>query len=363
MAKYICFINPVIITRPDCVFKMDTDQRIEVVILMAKLESVTLVRRELQRQKWADIPHENTIRNLFNKFKSTGSVHDITKSGRSSMEHDKKGEIFTFFTENPITSLRDASSKLNCSHETVRKVLHDYKMFPYKMQVTQQLYEEDFALRVAMAETLLEKIENDTDFLDSIIFSDESTFRLDGTVNRHNCRIWGLEKPQETLVKCQASQKVNVWMGMSRKHVYGPFFFDGNINAENYLDMLKRCFMPIIKRRRVRNVVFQQDGAPAHYARAVRDFLDNQFPGKWLGRCGPLVWAARSPDLSPLDFFVWGYLKTKVFARKPTSIHQLKDFICDEASKITPDMCNNAISSFHNRLYVCIEKNGRNVEH
>jgi len=50
-------------------------------------------------------------------------------------------------------------------------------------------------------------------------------------------------------------------------------------------------------------VVFQQDGAPCHYAIIVVDYLYRRFPGRWIGRGGTQPWAARSPDLTPLDSF------------------------------------------------------------
>ena len=40
----------------------------------------------------------------------------------------------------------------------------------------------------------------------------------------------------------------------------------------------------------LRKTVFQQDGAPCHYASAVREFLDHHFPSKWVGRMGPILW-------------------------------------------------------------------------
>ena len=139
-------------------------------------------------------------------------------------------------------------------------------------------------------------------------------------------------------------------MALSCTCIYGPFMFDTNVNGDNRLEKLKQCFLPSLVERCRRNAVFQQDGAPAHYARQVRTFLDQQFPGRWLGRNGPLVWAARSPDLTPLDFFVWGFLKTKVYERKPKTLQQLKDFVCEEAEKISPEMCVNAVAGFHQTL-------------
>ncbi|EFN89314.1 hypothetical protein EAI_05291, partial [Harpegnathos saltator] len=64
-------------------------------------------------------------------------------------------------------------------------------------------------------------------------------------------------------------------------------------------------------------VWFQQNGVPPHYAIRSREFLNRSFPSRWIGRRGAIEWSARSPDLSPLDFFLWGYLKNKVYATKP----------------------------------------------
>ena len=60
------------------------------------------------------------------------------------------------------------------------------------------------------------------------------------------------------------------------------------------------------------NIWFQQDGAAAHYGREAGAYLDTQFPHMWIGKRGEIEWPARSPDLKPLDYFLWGYLKSKV---------------------------------------------------
>ena len=58
-------------------------------------------------------------------------------------------------------------------------------------------------------------------------------------------------------------------------------------------------------------IIFQQDGAPPHWGSHVRRFLDATFPNRWTGRDGPTPWPPRSPDITPLDFFLWGYVKAK----------------------------------------------------
>ncbi|GFW86614.1 uncharacterized protein TNCV_4333981 [Trichonephila clavipes] len=59
---------------------------------------------------------------------------------------------------------------------------------------------------------------------------------------------------------------------------------------------------------------FQHDGAPAHFSADVRSVLDAAYPGRWFGQGGPVNWPARSPDLSCLDFFLWGHIKSLVYA-------------------------------------------------
>ena len=54
---------------------------------------------------------------------------------------------------------------------------------------------------------------------------------------------------------------------------------------------------------------FMHDGALAHFSRIAREFLNNNYTNRWIGRRGPIAWPACSPDLNPLDFYLWGHLK------------------------------------------------------
>ena len=83
-------------------------------------------------------------------------------------------------------------------------------MFPYKLQIVQALLPHDKPKGVAFAVDMLDSIDNDNNFLDNVIFSDESTFHLSGKVNRHNCRIWGTENPPVVHEHERDSPKVNV---------------------------------------------------------------------------------------------------------------------------------------------------------
>ena len=66
-----------------------------------------------------------------------------------------------------------------------------------------------------------------------------------------------------------------------------------------------------------------QDGASPHCAIPVRNYLNRKRPNKWIGIGGPVSWPARSPDLTPYDFFLWGHIKAKVFTAPIESVDHL----------------------------------------
>jgi hypothetical protein len=107
---------------------------------------------------------------------------------------------------------------------------------------------------------------------------------------------------------------------------------------------------------------FQQDGAPPHWALTVRDWLNRHFDERWIGRDGPIRWPPRSPDLTPLDYWLWGDLKRRVYAAKCETIDQLKQRITDQVNEITAEIRLSALADFLRRLQVCIEKEGAHVE-
>src|SRR6195952_4636657 len=69
---------------------------------------------------------------------------------------------------------------------------------------------------------------------------------------------------------------------------------------------------------------FMQDGAPGHFSLLARDYLNRVFPDRWIGRGGPQTWPPRSPDMNPLDFCVWGYLKSLVCTTPVENVDDLE---------------------------------------
>ena len=100
-----------------------------------------------------------------------------------------------------------------------------------------------------------------------------------GRVNTHNCLIWGTENPHVSYELERASPKENVWCGVISEKVYGPFFFEEvTVRAVNYLDMIEQYVVPQLKQDgTLDTIIYQQDGAPPHWANIVREQFNHIF--------------------------------------------------------------------------------------
>ena len=64
-----------------------------------------------------------------------------------------------------------------------------------------------------------------------------------------------------------------------------------------------------------------------------------EFGERVISRNGPVGWPARSCDLTPLDYFLWGYVKSMVYANKPAMIDELRTNIEREIAAVSADLC------------------------
>ena len=132
-------------------------------------------------------------------------------------------------------------------------------------------------------------------------------FHLNGKVNSIHGSAWSPAPVKMLHEQPLHSPKVLVWCGFKTDFLMDPFFFDNPIKGAAYRDMLINHVEPQLRSHHcLTKTVFQQDGAPPHIEKSVKEYLSNRFPGNF-------SWPLRSPDLNPMDFFFWGYFKNKVY--------------------------------------------------
>ncbi|CAK1590500.1 unnamed protein product [Parnassius mnemosyne] len=204
----------------------------------------------------------------------------------------------------------------------------------------------------------------------NVLFSDEAHFPINGHVNKQNCRYWSCKNPNRKHQKPLHSPKVTVWAAMSAHGIIGPYFLeDGRgraltVTSQRYVAMIQDFFTPELQNFPGFNTRtwFQQDGATAHTSNVAMPVVRQLFPNKVISRRGDIPWPPRSPDLTPMDFFLWGYLKTKVYKTNPRTIDVLKENIQREMANITELTCHAVMDNFKRRLQECRDRNGLHLD-
>ncbi|GFV40875.1 uncharacterized protein TNCV_1637591 [Trichonephila clavipes] len=110
---------------------------------------------------------------------------------------------------------------------------------------------------------------------------------------------------------------------------------------------------------------FQHDGAPAHFSRNVRNHLDTIYGQHWIGRGGSVPWPPRSPDLSCLDFFFSGHIKSLVYESPVTFAEDLVAHLSVAAGHVIgmPDVFSDLSRSMCRRCECCVTVGGLTFEH
>jgi len=162
------------------------------------------------------------------------------------------------------------------------------------------------------------------------------------------------------------SEKVTVWCGVSAFGVFGPYFFENatgqsvTVTSDRYVELLREFLNYELGRPHVdtRLVWFQQDDATAHTAQYSMAVARGMFPQRVISRFGDVDWPPRSPNLSACDFFLWGYLKEKVYAHRPHTIQELKDCFREEIQGIPVNMLRKVMDNIRQHAKMCLTSNG-----
>jgi len=292
----------------------------------------TVIRETAKQHPEKKVLSKMKIKRLVDKFeKKTGSVTDGRhwNPGRPKRSAENIASIEDVISETPQRSFRKIFEDVTntFSHSSVHRILrYDLNLKPYTLSIMQHL-KNDIERRLHFTHW----VKTNPAFVDLLWFSDESYFFLNSAINKKICRHWGPEKPEYHLEKSLHSENVTVWAALSKDWIIWPFFFedqDGHaetINSERYPCILNKKFVPALRTRgfSVNHIWFQQDGATPHTSSAVLDWIKETFKDRVDSLKTQYAWPPHSPDLSPLDFYLWGFLKDRAYKPSPTTLKEL----------------------------------------
>ena len=320
-------------------------------------------RRRFFEENNKEAPPSRTIRHWKTRFMETLSVLPRSKShnNRSNkLPDDTKEEIVGAFGDGICRSQRDGANQFNVSLGCINKVLKEHKLKAYKYTWVQQLKEEDFPKRLEFCRHVLN---NGKEWMKRIIFSDEATLHLNGTVNTHNCYYYSFENEHRYSEIPQKSPGITIWAFIPYDGRIRFRIIHGTMNGDRYLDVIRDIVVPTLQTMRYIHHVYQQDGASVHWTVAAREMLNSQLSGRWIGRSGPIQWPPRSPDLSVNDFWLWGYLRDNVYQLpRATTLPQLAERCEEILGNINHHMVQAAFESFYKRCNLCVQQNGQHFQ-
>ena len=353
-------------------------------------EDLILVKQLRKEKKWGakrlckEFPNKGwcvrTINRILSKVDNSGDITRKIGSGRprssrTSANVTATEDLVLSQEEHPGThqSQREVALQLGVSQPSVHRIIkRDLKLSCFRKFNVEDLTEGERQRRVERAELLLARYPDGASLRRARMwFSDESVFTINRKVNKQNDRVYSRRpddrrrdvSPARTEVVSRAhGGRIMVGACVSQVGKTELVFIDSSVRLDQYKyrEMLEENYFPDIRARCGDNWTFQQDGATCHTARSVRDYLDHACP-RYLK---PEVWPPKSPDLNPMDFFVWGELERLVYRGvKIRDLDHLKERLQLCWAQISQRQVAKAIAAVPKRLEACITSRGGRFEH
>jgi hypothetical protein len=149
------------------------------------------VQRQWRREFATKPPTRLTIARIRDKFETDGTVRDVYKQRsrrpRTAISPASSAMVLGQFTRSPQKSPNQCAHETGVSRSSVQCILKSAKWKVYIPRLLHAMNEDDPDRKVQYCEWFRHKVQEDGEFVGKIVWSDEAQFKLNGTVNRHNC--------------------------------------------------------------------------------------------------------------------------------------------------------------------------------
>jgi AraC-like DNA-binding protein len=352
--------------------KISHDDKMRIQTLREQGLGPTLIQKAYPEKRWS----LGTLKTICERVDKTGSAVERRKgSGRpKSARNDeniaKVAEMICSQEDRPGTSksTRDIAREVGTSQTSVQRIAsRDLGLNCFKRVPVQVLTGATKQKRLERCTTLLRRFS--VKKTKTVFFTDEKLFYLSPPVNTHNNPVWsaGLKSgidPKRLLVqRAKFSAHVMVSAGVCFSGKGRLHFVDdkAKINADYYVNSLLPKLVEDCETLMPDGYTFQQDGAPAHTSRHAQEWLAQQTPDF----VNKDEWPPNSPDLNPLDYYVWGAMlhKYQRFVPKPTNVAELRGVLEVIWDDLPHESIQKAVLAFRKRLQACCQSEGGHFEH
>lgn len=295
------------------------------------------------------------VRRIHHKYITTGSVDDLPRSGRPRVSSPLQDRgLITKSLRNRRLTAPELCGKWQkegvvASLSTVKNRLRAAGLHGRVSRKIPLLTPTHKQKRLAWAL----KYRNWTvDDWAKVLFSDEKIFRTFNQGRTFIRRKVKEELPDSYQRRCVAhGAKLMVWASIS---VNGPGpsrVVDGNLNGEQYVQILGETMFPAAAATvQSDSWIFQQDNAPSHTSKKATT---------WFKKNGVQVldWPPNSPDLNPIEN-VWAIVQHRMLKSSPSTPEELHHLFDQEFNALSPEVLRSVIDSLPERIETVIKKEG-----
>jgi len=311
---------------------------------------------------------EKSVRRTISRYRELGKAEDRPRSGRPRTANipANRNKIKCKLNRNRRRSKRKMAQELGISAERVRHIVNvELGQHSYKLQEVHELDDRKKGIRLQRCRQLRRRVANGLHR--NILFSDETPVDIEEAFNKQNDRIIASSREEANAAgrlvgRVQFPRKLMIWGGISYEGKTPLIFFNPGerINSKTYCQKILR---PLRDRWGPalfgdNNWTYQQDSAGPHASKETQDWCHANFTD-FIEKDD---WPSNSPDLSPLDYCIWGILKAKACATRHTNLKNLKKSLRREWNKIDLDVVRKCIDDFPKRLLACINAEGGHIE-
>jgi hypothetical protein len=170
-----------------------------------------------------------------------------------------------------------------------------------------------------------------TQFVANIMYTYEAGLTGESIVNFHSTHVLVDDNPHTTIaLRHHHWFFTSVWVGILGDRPSGQVVIPNRLTGavcHRFLVNDLSVLLEYVPPHQQQHVWFMHDGAPPHFLHTIRQYLNQTFQWKWIGCKGLVNWPAWSPDLNPLDFWLWEHLKTLVYSVPVSDSQVLQQWI------------------------------------
>ena len=252
--------------------------------------------------------------NTLRKCSTLPSAH-VSSERACKRNMDEQKNILVVVQRSPTIITRRLSALIGVSWTHVWQTMHEDDLFHFTHSLC-KIYTQGSVIHLEFCHWL----HTNRQLLPLRLFTDEATFTHNGINNTRNCHQWSPENPHGTVeTNFQHHLSINMWCCILDDMLIGAVNLGDLMTGQNYVDFLQNELInqleDVLLTSRIA-MYFQHDWATSHHTRHVIQHLNDPSPNRWIGHGSTINSPPRYPNLTTLDFGLWGLTKGEVYRKR-----------------------------------------------